>query len=93
MLYVFLPVLYHPYPKTYPKFVPKDMVADFLEAYALGQNLVLWTSSTVLSDPAPKYDEASGKWTVSVKRTVKTVDGRKLCRTLHVICLTAEHAS
>ncbi|EIN12996.1 FAD/NAD(P)-binding domain-containing protein [Punctularia strigosozonata HHB-11173 SS5] len=61
--------------KTYPKFVPKDMVADFLEAYAVGQNLVLWTSSTVLSDPAPTYDEKTGRWTVAIQRTVKTADG------------------
>lgn len=66
------------YRKTYPKFVPKDMVADFLEAYAIGQSLVIWKSSEVLSEPAPAFNEETGRWTVAIRRTVKTAKGREM---------------
>lgn len=63
------------YSKTYPKWLPKDMIADWLEAYANGQNLVVWLSSTVLSDRRPVYDEEKRSWTVSVRRNIRSSDG------------------
>lgn len=53
------------------------MIADWLEAYANGQNLVIWLSSTVLSDPRPVYDEEKRSWTVSVERIIRSSDGGK----------------
>ncbi|KAJ7612692.1 FAD/NAD(P)-binding domain-containing protein [Roridomyces roridus] len=59
-------VLYQPWPKTYPQFLPRDKIADFLEAYAVGQEINVWLSSAVL--PTPTYDELSGRWNVEVDR-------------------------
>ncbi|KAJ7683315.1 FAD/NAD(P)-binding domain-containing protein [Mycena rosella] len=59
-------ILYHPWPKTYPKFLPKEKVADFLEAYAVGQEIHVWASSTIL--PKPTFDNASRRWSVKVDR-------------------------
>ena len=58
--------------KTYPKYMAKDMVANFLESYAYENNLVIWLSSTVLNDPQPVYNEDTGRWSVHVERTIKT---------------------
>jgi cation diffusion facilitator CzcD-associated flavoprotein CzcO len=52
--------------ETYPEFLPKDKVADFLEAYAVGQDIHVWLSSTVL--PVPVYDPSTGRWAVEVDR-------------------------
>jgi cation diffusion facilitator CzcD-associated flavoprotein CzcO len=52
--------------KTFPKFIPKEKVADFLEAYAIGHEIHVWLAATVL--PTPTYDIATGRWTVNVDR-------------------------
>ncbi|KAJ7622197.1 FAD/NAD(P)-binding domain-containing protein [Roridomyces roridus] len=59
-------VLYQSWPKTYPRFLPKGKIADFLEAYAVGQEIHVWASSTVL--PTPSYDTSTGRWTVEIDR-------------------------
>ncbi|KAH9934752.1 uncharacterized protein B0H18DRAFT_978051 [Fomitopsis serialis] len=62
---------YQPWPTTYPKYIGKDKVADFLEFYAKAQDLRIWLSSTV--DGVPLYDEEKKRWQVTVKR-----DGQKV---------------
>ncbi|KAL5528610.1 hypothetical protein ACEPAF_7746 [Sanghuangporus sanghuang] len=57
-------LLYQSYPSNYPEYIPKDLVADWLEAYALAQNLHVWTSSTL--ENAPSYDPTTRTWTVNV---------------------------
>ncbi|KAJ7235390.1 FAD/NAD(P)-binding domain-containing protein [Mycena rebaudengoi] len=52
--------------KNFPKFIPKEKVADFLEAYAIGQEIHVWLAATVL--PTPTYDIATDRWTVNVDR-------------------------
>ncbi|EMD35756.1 hypothetical protein CERSUDRAFT_84853 [Gelatoporia subvermispora B] len=80
-------VLYHPWPQTYPKFIAKDIVADFLESYAIGQDLVVWTSSTVL--PTPTYDNGTGTWTIPVDR-----EGKKVTvKAKHIIMATGNGRS
>ncbi|KAJ6588020.1 FAD/NAD(P)-binding domain-containing protein [Mycena capillaripes] len=46
--------------KTYPKFLPKEKFADFLEAYAVGQEIHVWLSSTIVATPT--YDNSTGRW-------------------------------
>ncbi|KAH7106950.1 FAD/NAD(P)-binding domain-containing protein [Auriculariales sp. MPI-PUGE-AT-0066] len=46
--------------------LPKDRLADALEAYVKSQDLVVWTSTTVL--PKPSYEAETGRWTVTVLR-------------------------
>ncbi|KAF7362786.1 Flavin-binding monooxygenase [Mycena venus] len=59
-------MLYQPYPENWPTYTPRDKLADWLEHYAISQDLVVWTSSRAL--PTPTYDIASKRWTVVVDR-------------------------
>ncbi|CCM05231.1 uncharacterized protein FIBRA_07441 [Fibroporia radiculosa] len=57
---------YQQWPDTYPQYIPKEKVADFVEAYAIFQELTIWTSSIVL--PTPTYDPITKRWTVTIER-------------------------
>ncbi|KAJ7128667.1 FAD/NAD-P-binding domain-containing protein [Mycena epipterygia] len=59
-------MLYQPYPDNWPIYTPRDKLADWLEQYAVSQDLVVWTNSRAL--PTPTYDIASKKWTVVIER-------------------------
>lgn len=56
---------YMPFPPHWPKYLPKDMLANWIESYALHMCSNVWTSSTFVSG---KYDEASGEWTAVIRR-------------------------
>ncbi|KAJ8579691.1 FAD/NAD(P)-binding domain-containing protein, partial [Rhizopogon salebrosus TDB-379] len=58
-------MLYSPYPTNFPKFIPKGKLANFLESYAVTQELCIWLSSTVALGPV--YDSVSARWTVEVQ--------------------------
>ncbi|KAG2362611.1 FAD/NAD(P)-binding domain-containing protein [Suillus spraguei] len=58
-------MLYSPYPTNFPKYIPKGKLADFLESYAVNQELCIWLSSTITSTPI--YDSLSAKWTIEVQ--------------------------
>ncbi|KAJ7683314.1 FAD/NAD(P)-binding domain-containing protein [Mycena rosella] len=59
-------LLYQSWPETYPEFLPKEKIADFLEAYAVGQEIDVWLSSTIL--PGPTYDNSTSRWSVEIDR-------------------------
>jgi len=67
-------LLYQPYPRNWPKYTPRDKVANWLEQYAESQDLIVWTSSHIL--PTPIYDTASKKWHVVVSRNGDEVELR-----------------
>lgn len=54
---------YMPFPESWPVYVPKDMLANWFEAYADAMELNVWTSSELAS---ASYDE--GRWTATVRR-------------------------
>jgi cation diffusion facilitator CzcD-associated flavoprotein CzcO len=58
-------VLYDPYPINFPKYIPKGKLANFLESYAVNQELCIWLSSTITSTPV--YDSLSARWTIEVQ--------------------------
>ncbi|KAG2039230.1 FAD/NAD(P)-binding domain-containing protein [Suillus americanus] len=58
-------ILYSPYPTNFPKYIPKGKLANFLESYAVHQELCIWLSSTMTS--APIYDSLTARWTVEVQ--------------------------
>ncbi|OCB22450.1 flavin-containing monooxygenase [Mycobacterium intracellulare] len=64
---------YMPFPPTWPVFLSKDYLADWLEQYVSHMELNLWTSTTVKS---AVYDDEKQRWTVELDR-----DGES--RTLH----------
>jgi cation diffusion facilitator CzcD-associated flavoprotein CzcO len=51
---------------NFPRYIPKGKLADFLESYAVDQELCIWLSSSVESTPV--YDSSSARWTVKVQR-------------------------
>ncbi|KAL5336904.1 putative flavin-binding monooxygenase [Aspergillus crustosus] len=64
---------YLPFPKTWPKYLPKDKLADWLESYATIMELNVYTKTNIVS---AQYSDAKGEWTVTLSR-----DGVQ--RTLH----------
>ncbi|KAG2743839.1 FAD/NAD(P)-binding domain-containing protein [Suillus brevipes Sb2] len=59
-------MLYSPYPSTFPKYIPKGKLANFLDSYAVDHELCIWLSSRIQSTPV--YDSSSARWTVEVQR-------------------------
>ena len=60
---------YMPFPDTWPVYIPKDKLANWLEFYAESMELNVWTSTTFLEG---EYDSADRRWTVRLR----LVDGR-----------------
>ena len=65
---------YLPFPPTWPKYLPKDMLALWFETYADAMEVNVWTSTELVSG---SYDEARHTWSALVRRS----DGTQ--RTLH----------
>ncbi|KAG1833997.1 FAD/NAD(P)-binding domain-containing protein [Suillus subalutaceus] len=58
-------MLYSPYPTTFPEYIPKGKLANFLDSYAVDQELCIWLSSSIASTPV--YDSSSARWTVEIQ--------------------------
>lgn len=54
---------YMPFPATWPRFVPKDMLASWFEAYAEAMELNIWTGTEFIG---AERRETTDDWTVSV---------------------------
>ncbi|KAG2152553.1 FAD/NAD(P)-binding domain-containing protein [Suillus bovinus] len=50
---------------TFPKYMPKGKLANFLDSYAVDQELCVWLSSSIASTPV--YNASSARWTVEVQ--------------------------
>ncbi|NTA84151.1 NAD(P)/FAD-dependent oxidoreductase [Agrobacterium tumefaciens] len=55
---------YIPYPASWPVFIPKDKLANWMEFYADSMELNVWTGTTFLGGG---YDETERKWTVNLQ--------------------------
>ncbi|KAL4959267.1 flavin-containing monooxygenase [Aspergillus stella-maris] len=56
---------YLPFPKTWPKYLPKDKLADWLESYASIMDLNVWTKASIIS---ARYCDEKKLWTVTLDR-------------------------
>ncbi len=56
---------YMPFPRSWPVFIPKDMLANWFEIYAEALELNVWTGTELTS---ATYDDAKQRWTVTLKR-------------------------
>ena len=56
---------YMPFPRSWPVFIPKDMLANWFEIYAEALELNVWTGTELTS---ATYDDATQRWTVTLKR-------------------------
>ncbi|RPD67297.1 dimethylaniline monooxygenase (N-oxide-forming) [Lentinus tigrinus ALCF2SS1-7] len=75
-------LLYHSYPTNWPEYTGRDKLAGWLDQYAVSQDLVIWTSTTL--QPHPKYDAEKHEWDVTVVRNGTEV---KL-RPAHIVLAT-----
>src|SRR5690606_34445685 len=56
---------YLPFPPNWPRFLSKDMLANWFETYAWAMELNVWTGTTLVGGG---YDEAAGHWNARVRR-------------------------
>ncbi|WP_207540881.1 flavin-containing monooxygenase [Sabulicella rubraurantiaca] len=55
---------YMPFPRSWPVFIPKDMLANWFEIYAEAMELNVWTGTELVSGT---WDEAAGCWEVLLR--------------------------
>jgi putative flavoprotein involved in K+ transport len=65
---------YMPFPPNWPTYIPKDKLANWFEAYVDAMELNYWTATEFAGGA---YDEAEGRWSVTLRRTDGTT------RTMH----------
>lgn len=65
---------YMPFPPNWPVYIPKDKLANWFESYVDAMELNFWTGTEFESGA---YDEAEGRWNVTLRRTDGTT------RTVH----------
>jgi cation diffusion facilitator CzcD-associated flavoprotein CzcO len=56
---------YMPFPRSWPVFIPKDMLANWFELYCEAMELNVWTGTELV---AAEYDDAAKRWKVALKR-------------------------
>jgi putative flavoprotein involved in K+ transport len=56
---------YMPFPRSWPVFIPKDMLANWFELYAEAMEINTWTSAELTGG---SWDEAAQCWDVTVTR-------------------------
>lgn len=70
---------YLPFPPGWPEFLPKDMIAGWLETYAWAMQCNVWTSTTF---EGAEFDARARNWTARVTRP----DGSKrVLRPRHIV--------
>jgi cation diffusion facilitator CzcD-associated flavoprotein CzcO len=55
---------YVSFPDTWPVYIPKDKLANWMEFYAETMELNVWTQTTVLGG---EYDDAAKRWTIRLR--------------------------
>jgi cation diffusion facilitator CzcD-associated flavoprotein CzcO len=74
---------YMPFPKTFPRYIPKDKIANWLESYVEQMDLNFWTETRF---DGAEYDTATGRWQARVTRG----DGsERTLRSKHIIMATS----
>jgi cation diffusion facilitator CzcD-associated flavoprotein CzcO len=54
---------YIPFPPSWPKYLPKDMAADFIEFFTKAMEVNVWTSSTFVG---ASFDKEARRWSARV---------------------------
>ncbi len=74
---------YMPFPPGWPKYIPKDRVANWLEAYVDAMEINFWTETSFLG---AEWDTERACWTAHLK----SADGRtRTMRPRHIIMATS----
>ena len=70
---------YMPFPPSWPVYITKDKLANWLEAYVEAMEINCWTGTELVSGG---YDEKTACWTVNLKRSDGTT---RVMRPRHVV--------
>ncbi|MGK2909484.1 MAG: flavin-containing monooxygenase [Sphingobium sp.] len=70
---------YLPFPESWPTYLPKDKVADWLEFYSDAMDLDIWTSTTLQE---ASFDPVRKHWNVSLRLADGTV---RLMKPRHIV--------
>ncbi|WP_404434301.1 NAD(P)/FAD-dependent oxidoreductase [Microbacterium lacus] len=71
-----------PFPKSYPEYLSKDLLADWIEIYVKAMQLNYWSSTELVSG---EYDDLEGRWTT----VLRSADGtERTMRPRHVVMAT-----
>jgi cation diffusion facilitator CzcD-associated flavoprotein CzcO len=73
---------YLPFPVTFPDYIPKDQIADFLESYVDIMEVDFRTRTTF---KGAEYDEQTQRWTARLK----CADGDRELRPAHIVLATS----
>jgi putative flavoprotein involved in K+ transport len=74
---------YMPFPPTWPDYIPKDKIANWLESYVDAMEVNFWTRTTF---EKAEYDASAQLWTA----TVRLDDGSVRClRPRHIVLATS----
>ncbi|MBH69245.1 MAG: monooxygenase [Rhodospirillaceae bacterium] len=56
---------YFPFPPTWPKYIPKDMLANWFEVYTEVMQINFWESTEFING---SYDEEAGAWSATIRQ-------------------------
>jgi cation diffusion facilitator CzcD-associated flavoprotein CzcO len=73
---------YLPFPVTFPDYIPKDQIANWLESYVDIMEVDFWTRTTF---EGAQYDEETQRWTAHLKRA----DGNRTLYPKHIVLATS----
>lgn len=74
---------YLPFPETFPAYIPKDLVANWLELYVEALEINFWTGTAF---EGGSYDDAAGCWTARLRRADGTL---REMRPRHIVMATS----
>jgi cation diffusion facilitator CzcD-associated flavoprotein CzcO len=74
---------YLPFPSTFPDYIPKDRIANWLESYVDIMEINFWTGTTF---DGAAYDETAQRWTAHVQRADGTT---RTLRPKHIVIATS----
>ena len=57
---------YMPFPRSWPVFIPKDMLANWFELYCEAMELNVWTGTELV---AADYDDGQKRWTAKLRKS------------------------
>ena len=74
---------YMPFPPNWPDYIPKDKIANWLEAYVESMEINFWTRAAF---EGAEYDEATQTWMARIRRADGSV---RLLRPKHIVMATS----
>ncbi len=77
---------YLPFPPTFPDYIPKDKIANWLESYVDIMEVDFWTRTTF---DGAVYDEATQRWTTKLRRDVTGGVGDRTLKPKHILLATS----